>query len=78
MHKIRDLFIVVVQVGAVKIYVAAVYGLRKKERGGQNRMKLSLQPPPPQVNPNVLFCRFLLKSHPVLDQTQGFGAVFSS
>jgi len=31
--------IVVVQVGAVKIYVAAVEALRKKERGGQNRMK---------------------------------------
>jgi len=32
---------VVVQVGAVKIYAAAaVEALRKKERGGQNRMKL--------------------------------------
>jgi hypothetical protein len=32
-----------VHVGAVKIYVAAVVALRKKERGGgQNRMKLSL------------------------------------
>jgi hypothetical protein len=32
----------VVQVGAVKIYVAAVEALRKKERGEQNRMKLNL------------------------------------
>jgi hypothetical protein len=52
--------IVVVQVGAVKIYVAAVEALRKKDRGGQNRMKLlvyqkknwcfsefHLAPPPP-------------------------------
>jgi hypothetical protein len=33
---------VVVQVGAVKIYAAAavVEALRKKERGGENRMKL--------------------------------------
>jgi hypothetical protein len=30
----------VVQVRAVKIYVAAVEALRKMERGGQNRMKL--------------------------------------
>ncbi len=34
--------VVVVQVGAVKIYVAAVEALGKKERWGQNRMKLSL------------------------------------
>jgi len=34
--------IVVVQVGAVKIYVAAVEALRKKERGGQNSMKLKV------------------------------------
>jgi hypothetical protein len=33
--------IVVVQVGAVKIYVVAVEALKKKERGG---MKLSLPP----------------------------------
>jgi len=37
------LIIVVVLVGAVKIYVAAVEALlRKKERQGQNKMKLSL------------------------------------
>ncbi len=33
--------IVVVHVGAVKIYVAAVEALKKQERRGQNRMKLS-------------------------------------
>ncbi len=54
----------VVQVGAVKIYVAAVEALRKKERGGQNRMKLNLPQEwfisefwhPPKAN--VHFCRF--------------------
>jgi hypothetical protein len=57
----------------VKIYVAAVEALRKKERGGQNTMKLSLtqkkmggiprftlaSPPPPTLNANVLFDRFV-------------------
>jgi hypothetical protein len=37
-----ELTIVVVHVGSVKIYVAAVEALRKKETGGQNWMKLSL------------------------------------
>jgi len=36
--------IVVVQVGTVKIYVAAVEELRKNERQGQNQMKLRLAP----------------------------------
>ncbi len=54
----------VVQVGAVKIYVAALEALRKNERGGQNRMKLNL----PQewfiseyrhpTKANVHFCMF--------------------
>jgi NADH:ubiquinone oxidoreductase subunit 6 (subunit J) len=34
--------IVAVHVGAVKIYVAAVETLRKKERGAEDRMKLNL------------------------------------
>jgi NADH:ubiquinone oxidoreductase subunit 6 (subunit J) len=34
--------IIVVHVGAVKIYVAVVEALTKKERESQNRMKLSL------------------------------------
>jgi hypothetical protein len=37
-----EVIIVVVHVGAVKIYLAAVESLRKKERRGQNRMKLRL------------------------------------
>jgi hypothetical protein len=31
----------------------------------------------PTLKANVLFLGFFLGSHPVLDQTQGFGAVFS-
>ncbi len=42
MQKGSGVIIVVVQVGAVKIYIAAVEALTKKERGSQNRMKLSL------------------------------------
>jgi hypothetical protein len=43
MHKVRgEVIVVVVHVEAVKIYLAAVEALRKKERQGQNRMKLSL------------------------------------
>jgi len=56
--------IVVVQVGAVKIYVGAV---GKKERGGQSRMKLSLPQKTgaflsftPLLNANVFFCKLFL------------------
>jgi hypothetical protein len=38
----HPLVIAIVHVEAVKIYVAAVEALRKKEKQGQNRMKLSL------------------------------------
>jgi hypothetical protein len=40
--RFEEVIIVVVQMGAVKIYVTAVEALRKKERLVQNRMKLSL------------------------------------
>jgi hypothetical protein len=57
--------IVVVQLGAVKIYVAAVEGLRKKERQDETQCS-----PPiwgfsefhPPLNANVLFCRFFFKN----------------
>jgi hypothetical protein len=42
---------VAVQVGAVKIYVAAVEALRKKEKQGETQEFHSL------LNANVLFCR---------------------
>jgi hypothetical protein len=57
----------------VRIYVAAVEARRKKERHGETQ-DLSFNP---TLNANVLFSRFFLKSHPVYDQTQGTGAVFS-
>jgi hypothetical protein len=65
------LAIVVVQVRAVKIYVAAVEALRKKERQDETEFTtkidgfLSFTPPP--LNANVLFCRFFWESHPVYD-----------
>jgi hypothetical protein len=59
--------IVVVQVGALKIYVAAaVKALRKKERGDQNKLKLNLPPKwcisqfHPPLNANVLLGTLLL------------------
>jgi len=55
------LIIVVVHVRVVKIYVAAVEALRKKERQDESQC-----PPPP--NANVLFGRCFLKSHPVYDK----------
>jgi hypothetical protein len=36
-----SVIIVVVQVGAVKIYVAAVEALKKKERGGWSSLKIA-------------------------------------
>jgi hypothetical protein len=38
----RVIIVVVLQVGAVKIHATAMEAIRKKERGDQNRMKLSL------------------------------------
>jgi hypothetical protein len=48
MHKF-NLIIVVVQIGAVKIYVAALEALRRRSGKGKERMKLSFvsfTPPP--------------------------------
>ncbi len=36
------MIIIVAHVGAVKIHAVAVEAFKKKERGGQNKMKLSL------------------------------------
>jgi hypothetical protein len=33
--------------------------------------------PPPPLNANVLFLQGVFESHPVYDQTQGIGGVFS-
>jgi hypothetical protein len=48
---------VAVQVGAVKIYVAAVEELRKKERQGET-IKIDGFLSPPPLNANILFRRF--------------------
>ncbi len=59
--------VVLVEVGAVKVYVATVEALRKKERGDQNRMKLSLpqqmvlfwvSPSPPSPTSSMLMYFF--------------------
>jgi nicotinamidase-related amidase len=75
------LIIVVVQLGAVKIYVAAVEALRKKERQDgwrrwnpaklyrQNWWFSEFHPP---LNANVRFCRFKKIIWPVLWPNSGF------
>ncbi len=71
--------IVVVQVAAVKIYVAAaVEALRKKERQDETQFTTKIDGEfHPQLNANVpFFSRFFFESHLVYDQTQGSGAVF--
>jgi hypothetical protein len=69
--------IVVVQVGAVKIYLAAVEALRNKERQGETQEPRWFSEVHSPLNANVLFYRIFFESHPVYDQTQGTGAVFS-
>jgi hypothetical protein len=64
MHRVSRIIIVLVQIGAVKIYVAIVEALRKKERGGM--MKLSL--PPKLVEklvwvPVISFCKIFILSY---------------
>ncbi len=49
--------------------------LRKKGRQGETQDGFMSFTPP--LNANVIFCRFFFESHPVYDQTQGTGAVFS-
>jgi len=87
MHSGWTVIIVVLQIGAVRIYVTVVEALRKTK----NRMKLSLtqnlmvfevshhpSPRPPRpLNGSVLFAG-VFKTHPVYDQTQGSSAVFFS
>jgi hypothetical protein len=63
----------------VKIYVAAVEALRKKERQDETPFTTKLMvfwvsPPPWMLM--YFFAGFFLESHPVYDQTQGSGVVF--
>jgi hypothetical protein len=60
--QVLRLIIVVVQLGAVKIYVAAVEALTKKERQGETQFTTKIDGflsfiPPLNAN-NVLFCMF--------------------
>jgi len=57
--------IVTVQIKAVKIYVAAVAAVRKKERQAETQFTTKIDGflsfialPPPPLTANVLFCRF--------------------
>jgi hypothetical protein len=64
----------------VKIYVAAVEALRKKERQDETQFTTKIDGfqfhPPLCLNANELFCRlFFYDSRTVYDQTQGSGAV---
>jgi len=73
--------IVAVQVGAVKIYVAAVEALKKKERQGETQETIKnwwfseFHPPPWMLM--YFFAGFFFQSHPVSDQTRGTHPFFS-
>jgi hypothetical protein len=69
MHKVRRLIIIALQIGAVKIYVATVKALKKKERQSENQV-------PSPLNANVFFFFLVFESHPIYDQTQGPSVVF--
>jgi hypothetical protein len=72
------LIIVVVQLGAMKIYVTAVEAAQEKGKTGwnsvyyQNWWFSDFHPP---LNANERFCGFFFEFHLVYDQTQGSGFV---
>ncbi len=72
---------IVAQLRTEKMYVAAVEAIMKKERGDETQFITQKNPWFSQfhllLNANVHFCRVFFSSHPVYDQTQGSGAVFS-
>jgi hypothetical protein len=57
----------------VAVHVGAMEAFRKKEREGETQKSIKFPPSPPQT----FFAGFLIKFHPLYDQTQGSGAVFS-
>jgi hypothetical protein len=64
----------------VKIYVAAVKALRKKERQDETQFitKMDVLWVSPPLNANVLFCRFILNLTRFMTKLrEGFGALFS-
>jgi hypothetical protein len=73
------LIIVVVQLEAVKLYVAAVEALGKKERQDETQFATKIDGFPSFIPPWMLiyfFAGFFLKSHPMNDRTQGCDVVF--
>jgi len=74
------LIIVAVLVAAVEIYVTAVEaGAQEKGKTGWNSVYNKnwwFSEFYPLLNANGLFGRLKKKSHPIYDQTLGFGAVF--
>jgi hypothetical protein len=77
----RLLIVVVVKLGLVKMYIAAaVEVLRKKERHDETQFTTKIDVfflVSSPLNANVLLSiQVFVESHPVYDQTQGFGAVF--
>jgi hypothetical protein len=76
MHKVQRV-VIVVEVGVVKIYVAAV------ERQDETHFTTKIDGFQlfrvfhPLLNANnVPFLQVIFESHPVYDQTQGYGAAF--
>jgi hypothetical protein len=73
--------------GALKLCVAAVKALRKMEKRGSKQDEIQFNLPPkrlhflsfiPPLNANGTYLAgFFVESLPVLDKTQGSGAVFS-
>jgi len=64
----------------VKIYVALVEALRKKERRGETQKTINFDGFLSFTLSFFLMCCFaglFFESHPVYDETQGTGAVFS-
>ncbi len=60
----------------MKIHVAGVEVLREMERQDETTFCVSSKFQP-HLNANVVFLQVFKKSHPIFDQAQGSGAVFS-
>jgi len=67
------LIIVIVQLRAVKIYVVAMEGLRKKETQDETKFTTKIDGFMSFIPP---WMPGFFESHPAYDQIQGFGAVF--
>jgi hypothetical protein len=78
-YKCSRIIIIVVQVGAPKIYVAAVDALRKKERYDETQFATKVDGFWSFTSCGMLmyFLVAFFESHLVYDQTQGSGAVSS-